>query len=432
MTTRFQRFLTPQMRVHVMQTARFKTTSICMNIGIPLDEQRVTAVSMIAHMMRRVNRVYSTPQAFRERLESLYGASFSVDLEKRANHQIVSLSMDVINDEYVSDGESIVAEAFRFLFDCLNEPLVVQHSFPDSLVREERTTIARKLAAVQNDKMQYAAKRCLEELCTGKPYRLSVNGLAEWLDTLDGASLYDHFQRLLADAIIDFYVVGPQSVDQIAEILVSAQHSVQAYLGQDAARYSLAQMNYKRFDLQEFNECLEVAQAKLNIGLTSTVTASDDRFAALQLCNGIFGGFAHSKLFVNVREKHSLAYYCHSRILDGNLGLLMVQAGIDSAKRQEAQDIIFQQLQNLKNGLIDSHEVAQTKSLTLNALRSLVDSPHEMIAFDFANQYRGMDRTVEERIHSIEQTSVEQIAEAAQSMDANVVYFLHGNGGEAQ
>ncbi len=29
----------------------------------------------------------------------------------------------------------------------------------------------------------------------------------------------------------------------------------------------------------------------------------------LQLFNGIFGGFPHSKLFINVREKASLAYY---------------------------------------------------------------------------------------------------------------------------
>ena len=51
----------------------------------------------------------------------------------------------------------------------------------------------------------------------------------------------------------------------------------------------------------------------------------------LQVFNGIFGGFPHSKLFINVREKASLAYYAASR-LESHKGLLMVMSGIENAK----------------------------------------------------------------------------------------------------
>ncbi len=52
---------------------------------------------------------------------------------------------------------------------------------------------------------------------------------------------------------------------------------------------------------------------------------------ALQVFNGIFGGFPHSKLFMNVREKEHLAYYASSSI-DTFRGFMTVQTGIDGKK----------------------------------------------------------------------------------------------------
>ena len=47
----------------------------------------------------------------------------------------------------------------------------------------------------------------------------------------------------------------------------------------------------------------ELKQSKLHIGYRTFITYKDEDYFALQLFNGLFGGFSHSKLFVNVREK---------------------------------------------------------------------------------------------------------------------------------
>src|SRR5690625_7611044 len=65
----------------------------------------------------------------------------------------------------------------------------------------------------------------------------------------------------------------------------------------------------KRDEPQVIIEKQDIQQAKLHLGYRTNSTYQDDDYHALQVFNGVFGGFPSSKLFINVREKNSLAYY---------------------------------------------------------------------------------------------------------------------------
>ena len=49
-------------------------------------------------------------------------------------------------------------------------------------------------------------------------------------------------------------------------------------------------------------------QGKLHLGFSTPITIYHPDYTKMQMMNGVFGGFAHSKLFMNVREKESMAY----------------------------------------------------------------------------------------------------------------------------
>lgn len=42
----------------------------------------------------------------------------------------------------------------------------------------------------------------------------------------------------------------------------------------------------------------------------------------------VFGGGPYSRLFMNVREKLSLCYYCSARLIRGK-GIIVIQSGIE-------------------------------------------------------------------------------------------------------
>src|SRR5699024_9968580 len=96
-------------------------------------------------------------------------------------------------------------------------------------------------------------------------------------------------------------------------------------------------------------EAEDIQQAKLHIGYRTYCTFSDELYPAMQVFNGLFGGFPISKLFMNVREKNSLAYYASSQ-LDSHKGVLFVFSGIDHNNNMKTREIINEQMTAMKNG----------------------------------------------------------------------------------
>ncbi len=77
------------------------------------------------------------------------------------------------------------------------------------------------------------------------------------------------------------------------------------------------------------------SQGKLNIGFRTNIIYGDTDYFAFQVFNGLFGGFPHSKLFINVREKASLAYYASS-CLESHKGLMIVITGIETKNYEQS------------------------------------------------------------------------------------------------
>lgn len=171
-------------------------------------------------MLRRGTANYPETTQFRERLEELYGAGFGFDIYKRGDYQIVQFRMDTINDSFVQSKESLLGESFAFLGEVLTRPLLEDGSFRASYVATERETVRKKLEAIVNDKIRYAAERCIEEMCRKEPYRLHPLGQRADLDSITPENLYKSYNSWLNGAILDLYVVGDTTPEEVEKLVV--------------------------------------------------------------------------------------------------------------------------------------------------------------------------------------------------------------------
>ena len=105
-----------------------------------------------------------------------------------------------------------------------------------------------------------------------------------------------------------------------------------------------------------------------------------------QVFNGLFGGFPHSKLFMNVREKESMAYYASSH-LDTFRGMLTVQTGIDDRLKDKVMTLIDAQLASLQLGEISQEDLYQTKEMLKNQYRLSQDNPSVMMEVSYLSHY---------------------------------------------
>jgi len=414
------------MRLHVLPTRQFKTFSIAMYIGIPLKEETVTTTALIPHVLRRGNERYPETKQFRERLDDLYGAGFGFDILKRGNYQIVILRMDIVNDAFVSgESESLLDAALQFLSDTVCRPVLEQGAFRESYVTSEKETLRKRIEAIVNNKIQYAAERCVAEMCRDEPYRLLPLGRVQDLEGIDAAGLYAAYQDLLQRASIDLYVVGDTTMEAVQPLIKGKF----ALAGRSSAvPYAPLREERRNVEEREVVEQMDVKQGKLNMGLRTNVTYADDAYPAALVYNGILGGFPHSKLFIHVREKASLAYYASSRF-DGHKGLLMIQTGIEIANKEKAEEIIRKQLEDMKHGVISDDELSKTKAMIINSLRENDDSAFEQIGYHFNSVLSGKKRSKQELIETIQAMDLEQVVGVAQNVMLDTVYFLRDRGG---
>nr|WP_099093136.1 pitrilysin family protein [Paenibacillus yonginensis] len=417
----FERGEVNHIRIHVLPTKRFKTFAVSLYAGIPLKEEQVTPTALTPFVLRRGTASYPETTQFREQLEHMYGAGFGFDVYKRGNYQLITFRMDTINDSFVKSEDSLLEQTFSFLGEVVTRPLTENGAFKASYVKAEKDNVRKKLESIINDKARYAAERCMEEMFKQDVYRLNPLGSREQLESITEQSLYQAYEKWLQQAHLDLYVVGDTSLEEVSALV--KKHFP---LSRSASpSYIPEEVEFEPRGVNSVTERLNVNQGKLNMGLRTPITYGDDRYASALMYSGILGSYPHSKLFVNVREKASLAYYASSRY-DGHKGLATIQSGIEIQNYEKALTIIKEQLESLRQGEISELEMSQTKAMIRNQLREMQDSAFEMIAYDFNRVLSGKDRPAEQLLEQVEAVTKQDIVKAAETFHLDTIYFLTG------
>ncbi|MEC0231503.1 EF-P 5-aminopentanol modification-associated protein YfmF [Paenibacillus alba] len=421
----FERRTWNHIRLHVLPTDRFKTFAISVYIGRPLEEATVTNTALTPFVLRRGTELRPETKQFREHLDDLYGAGFGFDIYKRGDYQIVQMRMDIINDRFVKSAQSLLQQGLDFVGETLTRPALENGHFRGKYVDSEKQTLQKRIESVINDKIRYAAERCIEEMCSDDPYRLHPLGKITDLDHINPEQLYEQYKQWLQTAPLDIYVVGNTTLSEVEDIVKRA-FSIER---QEDVTYVTSAPRGAAGEVKTVVERLDVNQGKLNMGLRTNLTYRDEKYPVALMYNGVLGGYPHSKLFINVREKASLAYYASSRF-DGHKGILTIQSGIEMANYEKAVDIIRKQLTAMEQGDINEIELSQTRAMISNQLREIQDSAFELISFDFNAILSGKERTVPGLIEAVEQVDVAAIAEAAKRVQLDTIYFLRDQKGE--
>ncbi|ASS88513.1 peptidase M16 [Geobacillus lituanicus] len=408
-------------RVHTISTDKYKTNTLVWKMKAPLAKETVTLRALLPYVLQSGTADYPSVKALRTYLDELYGATLNVDLTKKGEHHIMTIRIDVANERFLPKQTPLLSKALQLLADLLLRPALDGGRFVEDIVVQEKRALRQRIQAVYDDKMRYASMRLVEEMCKGEPYALSPNGELEDVDAITAEGLHRYYERALAEDELDLYVIG--DVDE-EEVLNTVRQRFLLPDRAEPARTPQAQAK-ARGEVKEVIERQDVKQGKLNIGYRTNVTYEDDDYYALQMFNGIFGGFSHSKLFINVREKASLAYYAASR-LESHKGLLMVMSGIEPANYEKARRIIDEQMQAMKNGDFTDEEMAQTKAVIRNQLLETLDTPRGLVEVLYHNVVSTRKRPIDEWMAGTDQVTREDVVRVADKVELDTVYFLTG------
>ncbi|QKG84537.1 insulinase family protein [Kroppenstedtia pulmonis] len=410
-------------RVHVCSTDKFKTNMMSVMIQQDLTPATVTRHALLPSVLQRGTESLPSTIQLKRQLDELYGAALFGDVFKRGERHIMQIGLDIANEQYLHETSSLLEEGVAFLGNVLYRPLMEGEGFKESYVQAEKKNLSQKIESLMDDKIRYAAHRCIAEMCKGEPFSLFNHGQQEDLDNIDSRNLYTYYRELLESRPMDLYFVGNVATESILKLVEKHFPSGK----EERQPVSVGEVVHPVQQVKEVTDRLNVKQGKLNMGCRTQISIRDQEYIPLLVYNGILGGYPHSKLFVNVREKASLAYYASSG-LESHKGILTVQSGVEIDNFSKAVDIIRKQFELMAKGEITDNELSQTKAMLTNQLKEQQDRAQDLVHSHYQSILSGVDRPLDEMIEQVHRVDREEIQKVAKKVQLDTIYYLRNQG----
>lgn len=409
-------------KLHYIPMPKLKTTSVGVYIHRPLDKTEASYNAMLPMVLSCGSRLYPSREAIADCLDNLYGAVLGNTVVKRGEDHIIYFDAETISDRYTPNGEKLMKRLLELMMSVIFDPEVSDNGFrEDELAREKKNAI-NNIDSYINDKRSYASLRCKQETARGTAYSIMSLGEKEIIAEITAKGLYDYYQSMITSSVIDIYICGDTDFDEAEN---TVRKAVSHMKFSEAKLPTTEILSRKSGTVNSVTEHMNVAQGKLAMGYITNVKPTDPDSYALAVFNSVFGAGAHSKLFNNVREKLSLAYYASSAS-EKTKGMIIVNAGIEFENFEKARDEISVQLEEIRNGNISEHEFEASIKAILNICNSYYDDQRAMASFYMMQRVTDTGVTLEEYIENIKKVTVTEVAEVAKKLQLDTVYFLAG------
>ncbi len=125
-------------KLHVVKTEKYKTNTLVWKMKAPLEKSTVTLRSLLPHVLQSSSSSYPSTGKLRAYLDELYGATLFVDLAKKGEYHVITISVEIANEKFLSDPTPLLKKAFQFLAEILTKPNVHEGAFDEGTVEKEK------------------------------------------------------------------------------------------------------------------------------------------------------------------------------------------------------------------------------------------------------------------------------------------------------
>ena len=403
---------------------KFKTTRISVKFYVPLKKESVYLNSLVCKILVRSCNKYPSLTELSKYLSSIYGASLSSSISKIGDMQVLSFTVSGIDDRYTIDREIISDRLSGVLCDVIFDPKVLNGCFDKTEINQSKRELKESIDAEFNDKRVYAMRKAVSYMCDSEPYGISLYGSKDEIDKAKDEEIFNAWKNMIENSKVEIVFSG--GCDPIY-----AKNSFKEYFLKNIRKTE--QMDTivirKAEKVRKYSENMPLSQSKLIMGFRTDCAQPDDDTYVLKLMCTVLGGSAHSKLFMNVREKQSLCYYCSSKS-DSFKGLMFVESGVEKENIEKTEKAVLKEIEDIKNGDVTDDEIKAAKLTICNTFRESKDLSTATEVWYTGQFFSKEILSVEQACERIESVTKDDIIKAARKLTFDTVYTLVGDGEE--
>lgn len=407
-----------------INTSKFKTSRISINMFVKADEKDTSAYSLLQMLLVSATKKYPDYTSLNAALNELYGAALYGDVVKFGDMRIIKFVIAFLDDKFSLNGEKISKDAVELLLSAIFDPPMYDGKFKDEDFQNNKRLLIEQISGEINDKRRYAIVNTEKTMYENELAGVPRYGTVETVQSLTNEMVVEAHKKLLKEAFVRVNIISQSEPDEIFRTVAQKF----SHLNRNVEKINYSLQHKTNADVKQIEEHLDVTQGKLCLGFTVETDGTRVDTAKAAVFVDMFGGGPYSKLFTNVREKQSLCYYCAARF-DSRKSSFIVDSGVLQENREKAYNGILEQLNEMKKGNFSDDDLNASKMAlcdavaTVSDLSANLDNWYAMLAFN-------ENETTETYIEKINKVSREDVIQKANSVKLDTVYFLGGLKGE--
>lgn len=408
--------------LHFINTDKFKTTLISINFRERVNKEEIPLRRFLFSMLSTSSLKYNTERLLQIKLEDLYSLTLNESNTKFGN--IINSYIDIrfLNEKYGNN--ELLDDAIELLFELIFNPNVSNGKFDSKTFKSIKDELKLQIESLKEETSLYTTIRALENMDSNDPISYSLWGNRDELDKITEESLYEYYKKVLKKSIIDIFIVGNVDKDKVVE-LFREKFDIHTIKMDKTEAYITYDKCPKTIEMTEIMGGLQ--QSKLSIICKFLNLTLFERRYVLPLYTSILGGSSNSKLFLNVREKESLAYTIRATNKNPN-SIMIISCGINSSNYDKTVKIIKNELKNMKKNITDE-ELDNVKNEVITTLDGTFDNQGGIVNYYFGKEVFKSD-TIEDRKINYNKVTKKDIYNLANKLKIAMIYLLKGDNNE--
>lgn len=337
--------------VRVVLAPQKETQTVTLIVGVKAgsryEPEKINGVShFIEHMMFKGTKKRPTTLDISKSLDSV-GAEYNAFTSKdhtgyyvKIDHSHLDLALDILSD------------------------MLINSKFDPVELEREKKVIVEEINMYEDNPMIYVEDLFEQIIYHGNPLGWSISGTRKSLTGVPRQDFLKYKQEHYRGEGVVIVLAGRFGPD--------ASKSVKKYFGAlQGDKKKLNHNHLMNFDFPAFVLTQKKPRLKVHYKKTEQVQLAlgfpgyshfDPKTYHLALMSVILGGNMSSRLFINVRERRGLAYHVRSSINNyQDTGNLVIQAGLDKARLNDAVKVILAELDKMRDKGVTADELTSAK-----------------------------------------------------------------------
>lgn len=362
--------LAPGVHLSYDPAEKLNRCRISIHFTFAAERETATAHALLPLVMERGYAGCPDMTGLTKKLARLYGADLTVDGRPMGANRNLCVSVTGIKDRFALAGEALSQAYTELVLGVAFHPCIADGAFDAEAVAIEKQMLRQSLEDELNDKRLYCMRQTARIFYGDSPMGIRQEGYLEEVDGLTGADLAAAYEKMLRTASIELMVLGctPAETARVEDAFLAELAKIRRL--PEAPAPFLAMPRQIAVHKTEY---FDMVQAKLCMAFTLGKPMDLADLAACRLAMALYGGSVTSRLFLNVRERDHLCYYCASSF-QSFTGSMTVSSGIEPGDAARAEEAILNELADLCTGPITQQELEDCRRGLIDGLEGVEDS----------------------------------------------------------